>query len=711
VNLKVALLLGVASASFPALAKADQVAAAEHQAAMVGEVIVTAQRRAQSLLEVPAAISAVSAQALENQGIRSVLDIGQSVPGLVVDRNGGGTQAAIRGVTTQVTGAGSDANVAIYVDGVYQALTQANNFRFPDLERVEVLKGPQGSLYGRNATGGAILFVTLGPQFTAQGKATAEYSSFNSVLLNGFVTGPISDSVAASLSASYTDSDGYVDDLVRGGKANPSKSFDVRGKLLWRISGAVDAQLTGFYTNIEDPTPFAAASLDGNTIGRRLGANYSARPWKTANDVQGFTRNKQYGGVAKLSADLDFATVTMMGAYTEYRLPYRVDIDNSTARVVTILGPTQNFRNIQNEIVLRSNSTHGIQWLVGANYYDMNQLTIQDTIVAAGTSGTYRRLRTKAYSAFADLTLPLTERLTATAGFRYTVEEASLRSRLGLNASKTEPFPFIGDDTWKSGTPKLSLRYELAERTNVYASYSRGFKSGIFNPNGLTTVDPEKLDAYEVGLKTESVRDVSLSLSAFYYDYKDQQVSTSIQVNGAPQGAVQNAGKSRNYGLDGEVMARLTSSFTLRGALSLLNTKFTEFRNAVILIPTGLGGNTQITLPNARGKQSLRAPKWTLAVSGDYHKEFDFGRIDASATIFHSDKYFLEYGNRVTQPAYTTLDGRISWSPPSSRMSVYVFGRNLTDEQRITSALVTALSDTVVYAPPRSIGVGVNYQF
>jgi len=167
VNLKVALLLGVASASFPALAKADQVAAAEHQAAMVGEVIVTAQRRAQSLLEVPAAISAVSAQALENQGIRSVLDIGQSVPGLVVDRNGGGTQAAIRGVTTQVTGAGSDANVAIYVDGVYQALTQANNFRFPDLERVEVLKGPQGSLYGRNATGGAILFVTLGPQFTA----------------------------------------------------------------------------------------------------------------------------------------------------------------------------------------------------------------------------------------------------------------------------------------------------------------------------------------------------------------------------------------------------------------------------------------------------------------------------------------------------------------------------------------------------------------
>lgn len=710
----------LATVSMPAFAQYDAPPnVTEKEAKGVGrfssdEIVVTAQRREQSSLDAPLAVTAVSAESLENQGIRRVLDLTQTVPGLKMDKIGGGTQAAIRGITTQVTGPGSDSNVAIYVDGVYQPLTQANDFRFPDLERVEVLKGPQGSLYGRNATGGAIRFLTKEPSFTAQGKVSAQYASYNDVLLRGFVSGPlISEVLAASLSASFGRSDGYVEDLLRGGKANPEKSWQVRGKLLWNVTNTIKAELIGHYSYLSDPTSLTALPLDGNTIAKPSGVFLPSKPRTAALDTYVFTRNEQAGIVGKLSIDLGFASLSGMSAYTDYRSPYQGDGDFSPLEAVRYEGAVDRHDNVQHEVLLTSNADGGIEWIVGANYYDHNTLSKLNIHITGRPAplGVYKRVNTEAVAVFGEATIPLSSRLSAIAGLRYTKESVKLDALSGFGVSMLAPLPRVAEVSWGRATPRLTLKYEISDRTNVYATYSEGFKSGTLDPTNFAEVKPETLKAFEIGLKTREISGVSLDLSSFYYDYKNQQVQSSTNVDGVPVAALTNAAGTEIYGLDGEISVRISPSLRFKSGLSLLHAKFTDFPNAVINVPTEAGPTTVVVLPNAKGKHAPRSPAWTLSFTADYSRELAIGRVGLSATAYHSDTIYYEYGNRVKQKPYTTLDARASWRPNNSPFELALFGRNLTDTVYISSTQLSSFGEGVVYSAPRTIGVEAALSF
>lgn len=675
------------------------------------DIVVTASRRASVDIDVPASITAVSGEQLARSGVRQVMDLGSSVPGLQMAKIGGNTVPSIRGVSTEVSGLGADANVAIYVDGIYQPLAQGNDFRFMDLERVEVLKGAQGTLYGRNATGGAILFVTRDPSLDqASGEIIAGYGSYNDRSLRGYVSLPLSDTIAASISGTLGASDGYTKDLVRGGKANPTRSRQIRGKLLWEPHDRLKFVLTGEYGYLRDPTSFAGLALDGNTRGASGPGPIATEPHTSSMDVEVFLRTERIGGSLRMESDFDFAKFLSSTAYYEYDIPYAVDADYSPSSISSYFSDFNETRAIQQEFVLTSNGDSRISWLLGANAY--TNTSESSLLIPFGSLTLISRnlLKVEAASVFAEGTFDITPDLTAILGVRYSTEKHSLHADRGFGLLQTDPLTFRGRKTWTDTTPSLALRYALNDRTNVYATYTNGFKSGLFDGASFRPIDPENIDSYEVGIKSTALRNVRFSLAGFYYDYRNQQVQSFVTVGGAPQSILQNAGRSRIYGLDAEADAQLTPSFKVSAGLSLLHARFRSFPNAVVNVPTGTGGNVT-QLIDASGNNLPRSPKWTLSVAAEYTRDVSVGEVSFQGKVFHSDKHFFEFGNRVAQPEYTTVDASISLRPYDSGFKISAFGRNLTKADYIASSFITETVDGITYAPPRQFGIEFGYSF
>jgi iron complex outermembrane recepter protein len=708
--------LAYAEADKPSVSGPSEAAAeAPNASAVSSEILVTAQRRTERSLNVPVSIASLSPETLADQGINQLIDLSQAVTGLKMDKLGGGLQPAIRGISTQVAGPGSSSNVAIYVDGVYQPLLTANDLRLPNLDRIEVLKGPQGSLYGRNATGGAILVHTQNPSFTPTGDLSASFGSFNTVSGKAYLSGPLAgDSLAGSIAVYGERSDGYIDNLLTGEKANKSDAWQVRAKLLWKVTEDVSIQASAFALRISDPTSYAHTTLNGNTVGRALGYTpITSAPHTTSVDADIAIRNKQYGGVLSLDADLGFADLKAFTSYIRIDDPYVADGDGSPAPAAAYLGTVDSTDNYQQEITLSSNNNGRLSWLIGANYYNNNTLSFLGVPLAGGNIfNVNKNIVTNALAVFGEATLTVTDRLTVIAGYRFNTEKQTIYGINGQNlVSASTAMPLQGQRRWESGTPRLSVRYALTPDTNIYATYSEGFKSGQFDATTYAPIDPEKIKGYEIGIKSRELAGFTFDLAGFYYDYRDQQVVTHRDVNGVPLSTLANAAGSKAYGLDFTASGKLSNDLTVRTGLSVLRAEFTDFVNAVVNRPTGSGGNVVVIVPNLEGNALPRSPHWTLFVTADYSHDFNIGTLGLSATAYHSDTIYYDYDNRISQSPYTTIDARISFKPVGTRLTLSVYGRNLTDKAYIQSTFLTSLMDGAVYAPPRSVNFEAKYAF
>lgn len=703
-------LLCVAVAT--AFALPDAYAQASNAAITLEEVVVTASRRPASEIDIAASVSSVGGQYLERNGIQQVMDLDRAITGLTMGKVGGNTVPNIRGVSTDVAGIGADANVAMYVDGVYQPLSQGNDFRFLDLERVEVLKGPQGTLYGRNATGGAILFVTKDPSLDEiGGKIVAGYGNHNTRSVRGIIDGPLAEGLAASLSASIRESDGYVRDLVRGGKANPSESEQIRGKLLWTPNDRWKAVLTAEYAEVFDPTSFAGTALGGNTVGTLYGGTPQAtRPHTSSMDVEVFAKNKRVGGSLRIEGDLEIGQFSSTTSYFDYDNTFAVDADYSAMPVATYLGNHNHAEAVQQDIVLVSSNDGNLRWMVGGSFYQMeNELSLE---IPYGPVSfiILQALEVEAASAFAELSYDLTEKLSATVGVRYSTERHVLEDVRGINIPTNTALSEMGRERWNDVTPSASLQYAVSDTTNLYASYAKGFKSGVFDGTTFSPIDQENIDGYEVGIKSFVLPNLNFKAAAFYYDYRDQQVQSFVMLAGAPSSILQNAGESEIYGLDSEINWQLHPNFSVSAGLSVIHARFKEFSNAVVNVPTGSGGNVTTTI-DASDNALSRSPDWTLSLGGSYSRDFSFGEVSVQGTVYHSDDIYFEFGNRVRQPAYTTVDLNMSLRPAGTGFEIQLYGRNLGDRRYISSTYITETVDGVTYAPPRQFGIDVSYAF
>lgn len=604
---RLGLMLGVAAVSLTGTSAFAQSEPNVAGTVATNEIIVTAQRRAEALEDVPMTVSVLTSESLQAAGVTSLRDIQNITSGFQLGQGGSFPQPAIRGVTTVLNGTFEN-NVAVYVDGFYQTSAQAIGIDLPNVESIQVLKGPQGTLYGRNATGGALLLNTVSPTDVWQGKAELTYARFDDKRASAFAAGPINDMIGVSLAGYIRRSDGYnrfasrtAATGITNEDATPLKQDSVRAKLKFNLSDNFSA-LFGYnytrtsdgrgmlYTPYENVNPGYAARPGGNLLPNKLGV--VAYDWAAKVD----TRQNDFN--LTLEWETGIGTLRSLTGYTIFEPNSEFDFDGSYVQQQGGTNPvsgsfsTSIFKQetFQQGIDFAINAIDRVDLIVGGTYFHDDQdtkpggastsyvITPTDPSVPPSRSNLSPDLarsiagRKEAWAVYADLTFRATDSLSLNVGGRYSEETQEQGTEWVRGGVTTLPYLTVGDKFSKF-TPRASVRYEVAPRTNIYASYSQGFRSGAFptfppspsNPAAWFAAKQEVVDAYEVGFKT--VRgDIRFEVAGFYYDYKDLQVSTTQVVNNLPLVVVTNVPEAEIYGIEGSFDIQPFEDFTIRGA-------------------------------------------------------------------------------------------------------------------------------------------------
>jgi iron complex outermembrane receptor protein len=724
------------------------------------EIVVTAQRRAEALEDVPMSISVVTAQAIQDAGVASIHDIGQIVSAVQVNWAGAFTQPAIRGVTSLTNGYGEN-NVAVYVDGFYESSTVAINQDLANIEGIQVLKGPQGALYGRNATGGAILINTLAPSDTLTGLAEVTYARFDDQRLKGYLSGPLSDIFSFSIAGYHRESDGYLDfadpDVHASNPDSPAMPTSKHPAPIEQR--AVRTKLQADFS--EDFTATLAYNYGySNVINGNLYTSYDHRPaflpaaprsGEVAYNYDTVQLAKTHQGTLKLEWGTDIGTLTSYSGYTQIDNPIRFDFDG-TYEDLTYSTSVWNTRTAQQTFDFAVTAIEQLALIVGASYIDDDTHVDPDNLATNYGPGrtpatvTNQGMQAQAWAVYADGTYQLTDKVALSAGARYTEEkkEAFYGQTIVALGRCTAFCPTVKNLSFDKLTPRASISYALAPQTNVYVSYSEGFRSGTLSLSGAATpelwlpVDPEVVDAYEVGFKT--VTDVfRFDIAGFFYDDQDLHVSViepDPRCGGSVQGCsvltvFRNAKGAEIYGLDGNLAIAPTEQLNIRLGAAWLHARYTDFPNAsgTSLNPAN-GLNVSGTIQDWNGKEMARAPEFSANIGADYSLQLPFGALLVAANLSYSDSYVINnpslFGGvnvatgvaypgedqRYRQDALSLVTASVTWTDPGRHFTVAVFGTNLTDEEyRVTYSGTSNFGDYGVVAEPINYGMRIGYKF
>lgn len=688
--------------------------AAHADTRVLEEIVVTAQKRTQSAIDVPIAISMVSAKELQKSNITSSRDLGMVVSGLSFTEQGGFVQPKIRGVGTSIVGAGADSNIGIYVDGVYLPSQSAALFELNDIESVQVLKGPQGSLYGRNATGGAIVITTAAPSFETKGSVGISYARYNEIRSTAYITGGLSERVAGSLSVVNSENSGYTDNVALGTDTSERDVLSVRGKLLFQATEDLSFLLTGHYVDQEDNAAMAVSPLNNvsaagpNTNGAIFGRSDHS---KVSMD-HAFYSDVEGGGVnLNINYDMGWANLTSVSSYSNLNQPFASDVDGTEIPIFDA-DSTFDQETVIQEIYITRDTNEKLSWIAGATYYSDESETLGSLFLGGAP---YRQLtglvETTAYAFYAEFDYKLTDRLSLTMGGRFSKENKdAVGTVIGL------PFNIVdSDEDWEAFTPRLSLHYTLNENSTAYFTYSEGFKSGLYNMVGLdpVPVDPEEIESYEVGYKMETDR-VRFSASAYLYDYQDIQVN-AIDNSGTGAGIskVLNAASAEVYGLDMDLAVQLSDGWSVKSGITFTHAEYDDFPDALVYTPNpGNIGNSS-GFADVSGNSLERTPDLTAFATINYSTELESGALDLTLNTSYNDGYYWDPANapRLEQDAFALVNASATWRSPSEKYQVTLFGTNLTDEEYYLFARTSDFGDTASYSKPRSVGIGLDINF
>ncbi|MDE8651291.1 TonB-dependent receptor [Novosphingobium album (ex Liu et al. 2023)] len=734
-----------------------------------GAIVVTARRREERLIDVPIAVTAISGEALDRSGALDITDVANMTPNTTLENSRGTNStltAFIRGVGQQDPVPGFEAGIGIYLDDVYLNRPQAAVLDIYDVERIEVLRGPQGTLYGRNTIGGAVKYVTrnLNPD-KAELRIRGTYGTYDQADLVVTGSAPLGDMFRVGGSVARLSRGGFGDNLNIPGLENYNKDvWAGRGTIEFGGNGEpVMIRISGDYTRDKSdprnghrliPGLKSGAPVLDDVYDTRAGLNQPKQ------DV------KAYGLAMNATAELtDSLTFRSISAWRKDRSFTPIDFDALPSVDVDVPAVYRNEQVSQEfQLLYESERLHG---LVGFYYLDAQAATSFDVLLgltgaALGLPGlngyTAGDVRTKTWSVFGDFTYDFTSQISLSVGGRYTndrrrafVYKANRITGLSPEFGGTltpvaiaVATDFRGERTFKEFTPRASLSYKPDEDNLVYASYSKGFKGGGFDPRGSGTsapisnpavgrtyddiydflaFDPEKVASYELGYKGSLLdRRLTLSLAGFYMDYKDVQIPGSVGclVGGVQSfcGITTNAAKARLQGVEAEVNAVLArdfvgagSTFRFNGALGYIDAKYKRF-----IGPAGTDVSDQRVFQNT--------PKWTLAGTLAAGVPAMGGTIDLSTTVSYRSltHQFETPIPALDQPGYVLWDASLVWTADSGAYSIGVHGKNLTDKQYITSgynyqnaAGASTLGQegvlTAFYGNPRQVFVTGTVQF
>ncbi|MGV3478993.1 MAG: TonB-dependent receptor [Sphingobium sp.] len=707
-------------------ATVDAAAAPEDQAMSDGEIVVTAQRRSESLQNVPISITALTADQLASAGVASTQDLTLATPGLLWAKSSNNSQPTIRGIGSRNASAGDEPNVATFIDGVYQPEQATTAQELSNVERIEVLKGPQGTLFGRNATGGAINIVTKKPSFETTGDASLTYGRYDFMKATAYLSGPIvTDKLAASFAATGLRDDGYIHNIYLDTEQGVRKAAIIRAKLLFVPSDTVEIQLNGLYNYSWDNVTYSGQPLNGNSQARRATAAQNplnlpidvrvpGKPYTTSEATVPFFRLNQYLVDGHVSIDLGGAVLAGLASWSETH-GFSHSVTDISPLSLSINDFRQRGRAYNQEITLTSDTDGRLSWLIGATGFQSR--TLYDPLTSISPTTTTRLVygqKSKAIAGFAEATYEAIDDLFLTAGIRYSWDQKQSYNRPLATNVVTQ-----GKESWKDWSPRAVIRYEFGRGSNVYASYTQGYKAGTFNAttvNGtLIPANPERIEAFEVGVKTQPAPGITVNAAAFHYNYTDLQVSLVTTVNNQIATLLQNAPKAEVDGFEMDVSARVAEGLRFNAGVSLLKPKIVDFVNASVNVPVLVGGlpagNSTVGPVDVSGNDLIRAPRWTLNFGVNYDTSLAGGVLTVNASAFFSGRYFVELTNRVKQPAYEVVNASVAWRSPDTHWRLSVFGQNLTNQKYYAGAIITNFADNVSYQKPRWFGVSAGYSF
>jgi iron complex outermembrane receptor protein len=685
------------------------------------EVVVTAEKRAENLQDVPIAVTAVSAARLARTATVSNLDLNMLVPGLDMQSQGSYTLPAIRGVSTTLTTLGDEPNTATYIDGVYYPVSFGQFLNLSDIAQVEVLKGPQGTLFGRNATGGAILISTKDPSATPTGNFSVGYGRFGEVDLNGYLSGALSPTVTANVAAFSEKDHGWAENIFLHRHDTADQAYGFRSKIVYRPSDRARYVLSTDYSMVNNPP--ANFNVGGDSALKLVpGAVVSGQLGKTATNFD--ISNPIYQLGAGLTAQLNlggfdlFSVTGLRQAHADGHF----DIDNTSVPAVHLLyGPRS--RSASEDLRLQSNDpTARLTWVVGANGYFDRDTFDPFIVVLPGIADQqqYGAVKTEAFALYGQTTDHLTGRLAVTLGLRASEEHKILTfSQDAVAAIGSPGVPQTETShSWGDVSPKVTVDYQIAARTKGYATVAKGFKSGTYNASAFQTtpLNPETLWDYELGLKSDVNEHFRANVSAFYYSYKDIQVQAFGANALTPIDT--NAAKAKMYGTDADLTAVYADlllagdSLNVVGGFSLLHAYYSSYPDATTAVELPFGGDNIVPF-DATGKELVDAPRGTVNLTIDYSWPVPFGRLTFTPTAYYNSGYHLDSANspRFDQGAFTRVNATLTWGSPDAHYRVSVWGKNLTNVKQIGGILISALGPVANGYPPATYGITLEYSF
>jgi iron complex outermembrane recepter protein len=723
--------------------------APDPEASATGEIVVTAQKRSESLQKVPLAVTAVTSAELEQRGIRDLQGIVANVPNLNLGTQLGTAKVALRGIGLENISAGAEGSIAFHMNGVFLSRSVNALASFYDVQQVEVLRGPQGTLYGRNATGGSINLTTRQPTQDLSGYLNLTGGNYGRVTAEGAVSGAlIPDVLTARVAFQTQNHDGYGKNIVTGNDIDDLNSRAIRGTLLFTPTNRLTVNIMADYYRERDHagayhstggSGFSAPGVPIIPYGIAQGGQVPDRIRDVSSEDDPRNYLRFWGVSGKITYALtDNIDVSSLTAYRSTANAGATDLDTTNLALVKQFR-TEDAKQFSEELQL-TGKTDRLTWLLGFFYFHENDrgvtadpLNPARTIFFGPDSLTTGflaagRLKTDALAVFGQASYEIVDNLHITLGGRYSSEKKTDRDELAFDLFT----PYVGDfatpstiipdrsKRFKSFTPRVAVDYQATPNLLLYASWSRGFKSGTYSLGaGTPPVDPEKVSAFEAGVKSQLFdRRLRLNLAGFYYDYKDLQIGKVVGTTNATL-VLENAATAKIYGLEAEFQAKISSRFDIDGNASWLHARFSNYVSADPARPFGDGVTIDNGLPafNLKGNTLSQSPDFTAFFGAQYHLPSRLGDFTMRGEVAWRDRvYFTPFNLKyISQAPNAKVNLFLNWAAHDDHWSGSLFVKNLANKTVVGNSLV---SSSVVGFPlngfledPRTYGVTLGYKF
>jgi len=676
------------------------------------EIVVTAQKRDQSLQDVPLAITALSSDDLQRVNAQDMKDIQFSTPNLTVNGATAATQSfGIRGISDFSRNPGYDNRVGVYVDGVWAGRSTASNQSALDIQSVEVLRGPQGTLFGKNTVAGALNITTKRPTEELGGTLAVDLGNYNLQKVMGTINLPLTDNLLTKLSVSTTRRDGHVDDVLTGRDYEDKDEQAIRGQVQWNASDSTEVMFSFDHMENEFTTTVAESASDA----------LAPKPYEVALDGAQFMSTEVEGLGLTINHTLEsgYELTSITGKrYSEWVLT-----DNDEDYLPSPLASssfTEESDHISQEFRLASPEDDDFDYVLGVYFLDQeingsNDASVFAPLVNPLAPAVYANARAastvevSSVAAFAHGNYQLTDNLELTAGLRYTKEDKdldySIEDTSGLFTNTT-----LKDDRSASNwSPKASLNWFVNEDIMIYGSYSKAYKSGGWNADMVASAeaigfDDEEVDSFEIGMKSTLLDGrMRFNATVFHANYTDYQVFSFVPLSsGGTLITVSNAGEVTSQGLELDLQWMINENWRLWSAYGYTDSTFDKFEN---------GGGPGV---NYDGNATANAPEDNFSFGFEYATQTADGELIASMDYFYRGESFSNPNNAADNEVESReeVSARVGYEAGSGQWSAYLWGKNLTDETTVISSSRSFLGlKREQFNMPRTYGISVKYNF